>query len=252
MRYQEDQGPPMFTYAALAVFVAFFGAEFKHADLTRFFAYPWRVADGEVWRLVTATFLHGSILHIAFNATLFYRFSTVIDNWLGPWAGLFLYAFVGTSSTAAQLLVGNSYFGMVGASGVVYGLFGFLWVMSRRRDDAAEAASKYIVETMLAWLGVCVVVNLFGGSIGNTAHAWGLLLGWLIGQTVVARRKWRIPIALATILVWALPIACSQRAVWDRTLAYVPILNRYYPKDVPAELRRSVESPDNSINVGFL
>src|SRR2546423_631342 len=202
MRHQEDHGPPMFTYAAMAAFIAFFGAQYKQFDLSKFYAFPWRIADGELWRLITCTFLHGSIIHIAFNAVLFLRFSTVIDNWLGPWFALFFYVFLALSASAAELLV-SPFVILVGASGVVYGLFGFLWVLSRRRDDAAEAANKHIAETLFGWLIICAVINFFDGNIGNTAHVMGLLLGWLVGQIFVARKKWRIPLTLATILVWA-------------------------------------------------
>src|SRR4051794_40328822 len=177
MPHHEDPGPPMFTYAMLAVFVAFFAAEFRQSDLSYFYAFPWRVGDGEFWRLITCTFLHGSVLHILFNAAMFFRFSSVIDNWLGPWGAMALYAFFAVGSSAAQLLVSNG--GLIGAPGVVYGLFGFLWVMPRRRDDAAFAADASTVQTMLGWLLVCFVVNLMGGRIGNTAHIVGLALGWL-------------------------------------------------------------------------
>jgi membrane associated rhomboid family serine protease len=239
----------MFTYAMLAVFLAFFAAEFTRADLSAFFAFQWRVADGEIWRLVTATFLHGSLLHIAFNAALFLRFSTVVDDWLGPWAALLLYGFFATASNAAEILIAPGL--VLGASGVVYGLFGFLWVLARRRDDAAEAANASIVQTMLGWLAICFVVNQLGGHIANTAHIVGLALGWLLGQTVVARRKWRIPMALATLAAWALPIALTQRPVWNHTLAHVPVLDKRYFHDIPADVRERAESPDRRGQPGF-
>jgi membrane associated rhomboid family serine protease len=239
----------MFTYAMLAVFLAFFGAEFTHADLSAFYAYPWRIADGQLWRLLTATFLHGSLLHIAFNAALFLRFSTVVDDWLGPWVALLLYAFFATASNAAQILLSPG--SVIGASGVVYGLFGFLWVMARRHDGAAEAANPSIVQTMLGWLAICFVVNQLGGHIANTAHIVGLALGWLLGQTVVARRKHRIPLALATFAAWALPLVLTQRPVWEHTLAHVPVLRTTYWADVPDEYRQALENPDRHQQPGL-
>jgi len=152
MPHQEDNGPPLFTYAMMAVFIAFFAAQFTQADLAHFYAFPWRVAHGELWRLLTCTFLHGSFMHIPLNVALFLRFAFVVDNWLGPWAALALYVVAGSSASAAQILVGAGPLGLVGASGVVYGFFGFLWVMSRRRDDAALAANPQIVQTMFGWL----------------------------------------------------------------------------------------------------
>ena len=251
MPHQQDNGPPLFTYAAIAAFIAFFGGQFKHFDLSKFYAFPWRVAEGEVWRLVTCTFLHGGVIHILFNAVLFVRFSSVIDNWLGPWAALGLYVFFAMSSSAAQLLVSNSGWGVIGASGVVYGLFGFLWVMSRRRDDAADAANRHTIETMFAWLAICAVINYFGGSIGNTAHAMGLLLGWLVGQIFVARAKRRVPLVLITLGVWALPVIFIQPGVWERTLGHVPPFSRWYPHVASQAEREYFENSEHAPNVGF-
>ncbi len=243
MPYEENRDPPMFTYAMLAVFAAFFAAQFKEFDLTQFHAFPWRVADGQMWRLITCTFLHGSVIHILFNASMFFRFSPVIDHWLGPWGALLVYVLAASSSNAMQLLVSNGS-EVIGASGVVYGMFGFLWVMARRRDDAAGAANKYMVETMLAWLGVCAVLNMFGGNIGNAAHIWGLVVGWLLGQCFVARKKWRLALIAAFVVAWALPIALTYRPIWERTMAHLPTLGRRYESAVPPIFRPYLEKPD--------
>src|SRR2546421_2154174 len=119
MPRQQDHGPPMFTYAAMAGFIAFFGAQYKQFDLAKFYAFPWRVADAQIWRLITCTFLHGGILHIASNASLFLRFSTVVDNCLGPWVALLFYAFIALSTNPPQLLASGSPVRGEGASGVV-------------------------------------------------------------------------------------------------------------------------------------
>lgn len=243
MRYAHDDGPPLFTYAAMAVFIALFAAQFKGFDLTQFSAFPWRIAEGEVWRLVTCTFMHAGIIHILFNTVLFVRFSTVIDNWMGPWVAMAMYAAIAVSSSAAQLLVERQIISLVGASGVVYGLFGFLWVMSRRRDDAADAANLYIRQTLLAWLVICAVINLFGGRIANTAHVWGLLLGWMTGQCFITRRNRRPWMIVATTLLCLLPVALTQKPVWDRTLAHVPFVRTFYPHEVSPQLREVFERP---------
>jgi membrane associated rhomboid family serine protease len=255
MPYQEDNGPPMFTYAMLAVFIAFFGAQYTQADLAHFYAFPWRVAHGELWRLLTCTFLHGSVMHVLFNVALFLRFAPVVDNWLGPWGALALYLVAGSSASAAQILVGAGPLGLVGASGVVYGFFGFLWVMSRRRDDAALAANPHIVQTMFGWLVICAVVNFFGGYIANTAHVWGLLIGWLIGQTFVARKKWRWPLVAATVAAWVLPIVLCQHAVWSRTFGRIERLQRVswigYPREY-WEHPEGIERHANEIRPGLV
>src|SRR5688572_18263907 len=86
-----DDETPMFTYAMMAVFIAVFGAQITHANLAMLHVFPWRVGSGEVWRLVTSTAMHGSILHFVFNMAWFIRFSTAIERWLGPWIAMAMY-----------------------------------------------------------------------------------------------------------------------------------------------------------------
>jgi hypothetical protein len=159
--------------------------------------------------------------------------------------------FCGVPAMGAQLLVSNNPFGVVGASGVIYGLFGFLWVMSRRRDDAAEVVTPHLVQTMLAWLVICFLVNMFGGSIGNTAHAVGLAFGWVAGQVFVARKRYRLPIAAGALAGWVLVLGLTYRPVWERTLAHLPLFGGWYMNDVGAAERAIYEDPENAPEVGL-
>jgi len=232
MRDVEDPGPPQFTYAMTGVLTVFFLTQLNATDVGRFFAFPWRVADGEMWRLVTSTFLHGSIIHFLFNVIWFFRFSKVIEFWLGPWVSLLLYLAFAVGSMGPQLLFGGGG-PPIGASGVVYGYFGFLWVVRRRYTYAAEVVTPHTIQWMLAWLGICLVVNLMGGHIANTAHVFGLAFGWLAGQAVVGRRHLRIAIAAATLVGWGLLFAMTYGPVHSATLAHVPWLGRKYATNVP-------------------
>jgi len=96
------------------------------------------------------------------------------------------------------------------------------------------------------------VLNAFGGHIANTAHVWGLLLGWLTGQVFVARKNLRIPLIAATIIAWVLPIALIQRPVWERTLGHVPRLNRDTWLNPPQDYRDHFERNAEHYPPGFL
>ncbi len=254
MAYQEDNGPPLFTYATIATYLAVFAAQCVGAGgIDQLEAWPWLLGRGQTWRLMTQTLMHVSVLHLVFNLIMFFRFSLVIENWLGPWVALLLYVFFAAGSSAAQDLISSvaregfsKYFVQtMGASGVVYGLFAFLWVMRRRRDDAALVANAQTSQAMFAWLAVCFVINLMGGHIGNTAHIVGGILGWMLGQAVVARRAHRIPIFAGAGALCGMLVVLTLQPVWQRTLAHVPVLrDRYYPHDPPAEVRESYEHPD--------
>lgn len=139
------------------------------------------VAAGEFYRLLTAAFLHGGVIHIAFNMYALFAFGTQVENALGRvrYVALYLVSALG-GSTLSYLMahVGpNGPFPVdsassVGASGAVFGLFGAYYVIARRlRADTGQIVGL-------------VVLNLFLGfvipQVDNWAHIGGLVTGLAI------------------------------------------------------------------------
>jgi membrane associated rhomboid family serine protease len=208
-----DEHPaPLFTYTALTAMVAVFVVEFTHSDLSMLECYPWRLGQGQWWRLITCTFLHGGVMHIAFNMMLFFYFGRVVENWLGPWIALALYVFLAAGSSAGQVLSSGGL--VVGASGVVYGLFGFLWAARRRWYEAQHVITPNVIEGMLGWLGLCVVLSWLNVPIANTAHAVGLALGWLLGRAF-ERGPWRWATGAASVVLGVALVVCTDAPVWN-------------------------------------
>jgi membrane associated rhomboid family serine protease len=254
MTWQEtDDGPGaiQFTLGMMVLFVAVFMAELAGKNLAPLQAFPWRLGDGEIWRLGTSTVLHASLMHVGFNAIMFFRFSQAIERWLGPWVAVGLYLFFAVGAGAPQAIFGGNSIGAIGASGVVYGQFGFLWVCRRRYDIAAAAVPPQYVSTMLGWLVVCAVVNQFGGNIANLAHLGGLFFGWLVGQIVIASPKTRWPLTAATGLVWVMLAGLTWLPVWGNTLGRVPwVGDRYGFADLPQYEWQKAELEYGVINGG--
>lgn len=74
---------------------------------------------------VTAMFLHGSILHIAFNMLFLIVFGPAIERHLGTVRFLLAYLLCGLAGAAAQVLVDpNSHIPEIGASGAIAGILG--------------------------------------------------------------------------------------------------------------------------------
>jgi GlpG protein len=229
MRWQdtgEGIGVIQFTMAMLAVYIAVFLAEVTQTNLAVLQAFPWRLGHGETWRLLTGTALHGGLLHFGFNIMWFFRFSQAIERWLGPWAALGMYVFFAAGAGAPQAVFSEGF--AIGASGVVYGLFGFLWVCRRRYDIAAEIITPPVVQTMIGWLIICAVINRFGGNIANIAHLFGLVFGCLLGLIVVATRRTRWPLIAATALLWAQLVSLTLKPVWEQVIRPVPVINSAY------------------------
>ena len=96
----------------------------------------WQIWIGEIWRPFTCTLLHGDLLHAAFNIYWALTLGAVLEVWMGPALFLGLFALLAYVSSLAEFVWSNYDqlgSGLVGMSGVVYGLLGFLWAGSRWR-----------------------------------------------------------------------------------------------------------------------
>jgi membrane associated rhomboid family serine protease len=135
------------------------------------------VAAGEWWRLVTAGFLHGGLLHIGFNGYLLWMLGQMLEPALGRarFTALFAAGLFGGSAGALALSYTSA---TIGASGAVFGLMGAAMVGMRVRG----------VNPMQTSIGSLVVLNLVltfvlpGISIGG--HVGGLLGGALAALPV--------------------------------------------------------------------
>lgn len=96
--------------------------------------------------------------------------------------------------------------GGVGLSGVGYGLFGLLWVLSRRDDRFRDAVDQKAVQLFVVWFFFCIamtVMHIF--SVGNIAHGAGAVLG-ILTATAIAMPHRRILIAasIGAVLLFGL------------------------------------------------
>jgi GlpG protein len=100
-----------------------------------FHMHHWRLSDlseirhGQIWRLITPIFIHGGLLHVLFNMFMLRDFGFIIEERKGHlWLAIFI-LLVAIPSNLAQYIMAGPWFG--GMSGVVYGLFGYLWMKSK-------------------------------------------------------------------------------------------------------------------------
>ncbi|MDY0150466.1 MAG: rhomboid family intramembrane serine protease [Kiritimatiellia bacterium] len=143
------------------------------------------VAQGQVWRLVTPIFLHFHLWHLVFNLLWLKDLGGVMEQRIGTWrfaAAVLLMALV---SNVAQFVMGGPNFG--GMSGVVYGVFGYLWVRNRLDFQFAVMISPVAAGLLMVFLAL----GLFGllGPTANTAHFSGLLAGAALGWLAANRPR---------------------------------------------------------------
>ncbi len=143
------------------------------------------VMQGEVWRLFTPMFLHFNVLHLLFNSYITWLMGGTIERMRGSRYLLLLVCLIAPISHLTQFAISNAAFG--GLSGVVYGLFGFLWMRSRFLPEEDFFMPNAIVVQMLLWLFLCLTGAL--GPVANGAHFGGLIAGMLIGVYPLLPRR---------------------------------------------------------------
>ena len=147
------------------------------------------VFKGELWRTVTPIFIHGGWLHIAFNVIMFFQFGTLVESLKGTVRFAVLVLCVAVVSNFAQAVApsdwgGTPFFG--GLSGVVYGLFGYVWMKSMFSSEPGFFMPQSTVIILLAWLFLCMTPAI--ERVANVAHVVGLIMGMATGYFP---RLWR-------------------------------------------------------------
>lgn len=157
------------------------------------------ILHGQVWRLVTPIFMHGGIGHIFMNMWTLWVLGSPVERKYGTvWYGLLVLALAIPSTLCGSIApyeLDGSPFG-IGMSGVLFGLFGFMWMKS-----LFDPSSGFrIPPIMLIMIGAFLLIGLttldeqlLGARIDNWAHIIGLLTGMAIGYAPVLFKQARRP-----------------------------------------------------------
>lgn len=179
---------PPITQALIVVNVAaFFLDQFMGNLLTQWFAlWPLNSRLFMPWQVVTYAFLHGGLMHLAFNMFGLWMFGRDLEEVWGPRRFATFY-FASVLGAAGLQLVINGVLGsrapVIGASGGLFGvMLGFAMVFPYRKITPLIPPIP-----MPAWLFVLLygALELYLGVTGTMsgvahfAHLGGLLGGWL-------------------------------------------------------------------------
>ncbi|MFD8479184.1 rhomboid family intramembrane serine protease [Kitasatospora sp. NPDC059673] len=136
------------------------------------------MADGpqEWYRLVTAMFVHGGLLHIATNMFSLWVLGPQLERVLGRVRFLGLYLVAGIAGNALSFLLSPPHAQLftVGASGAIFGLLGATAVLFR--------VNRVPMQPVIALLVVNLVITFsLSSMIDWRAHVGGLVAGTVIG-----------------------------------------------------------------------
>ncbi|MFP4368992.1 MAG: rhomboid family intramembrane serine protease [Candidatus Kapaibacterium sp.] len=139
--------------------------------------------NNEYWRLLTNTFLHIGIVHLAVNMYALYFIGKYLEPLIGYARFISAYLLSGIGASFASLLFQDNVVS-AGASGAIFGMYGlFLALLSTKLIDSKTKTA------FLSSIGIFIAYNLFYGftqnGIDNAAHVGGLITGALIGYAFI-------------------------------------------------------------------
>lgn len=132
------------------------------------------VGAGEWWRLITAAFIHGSIIHLGLNMLMLWWIGGPIEAAIGRSRYLMLYLVSGLAGSAGALLLTSASQLTVGASGAIFGLLGAALVFEQQRNYILGGSALSIIV-----LNLVLTFAVPGISVGG--HLGGLAGGALAG-----------------------------------------------------------------------
>jgi len=125
--------------------------------------------DDQYYRLITATFLHASFLHIGFNMLVLWMLGPQLERILGHLRFTVLYLVAGLGGSVASFWFSSPGIVGVGASGAIFGLMGAYVVVGKKlRADIGQ---------VLGLIAINVVIGFVAGGVDWRAHLGGLATG---------------------------------------------------------------------------
>jgi membrane associated rhomboid family serine protease len=168
----------------LSIFlITVYVAQFVLGDIliANFALFAPSVSTGQWWRLLTAGFLHGSILHLLFNVYILWVLGSQLESILGKinFVVIYFVSLIGGSIASFLFSPFGTY--SIGASGAIFGLMGAMLVVGRKkRLDISQVALLVILN---------VVIGFVLSGIDWRAHLGGLAAGMITTGILITLRR---------------------------------------------------------------
>jgi len=162
------------------------------------------------WSLISANYLHGSVLHILFNMIALRQLGPLVLQEYGNYRMFIIYTLSGVAGFFVSYLAGVTF--TIGASAAVCGLIGAALYFGKNRGGVY---GQTIYRQIGGWAIGIFMFGFLVPSINNWAHGGGMLagvaLGFLLGYQERSREKYGHKIAAlccviitALVLLWAI------------------------------------------------
>jgi rhomboid protease GluP len=162
------------------------------------------------WTLLSASWLHGSLLHIFFNLMWIRQLAPEVGELYGPGRMVIVYVLGGAigflvSSVAGLVLAQlppplGAAGAVVGASSPIFSLLGALVYYGNR------SGSRHVHAQALSWALSAFVIGLLIPHVDNYAHAGGFLGGFVVGRFLDPLKQEQINHIMIAVVLLALSV----------------------------------------------
>lgn len=165
--------------------------------------------DGQQWRVFSSMFLHFGVIHLLVNMLGLYMLGSVLEPAVGSIRFLLIYFFCGITAGILSLLF-NFYTISAGASGAIFGLFGYKVAaeLIQESDDRRK-----LIAIGIGFVGFVIVNSLVAASfsVDIAGHLGGFVGGVIIAvlhqRFQMVTDNWSLSIAtvILFLVIYTLP-----------------------------------------------
>jgi len=139
---------------------------------------------GDWWRLVTSCFVHGGIIHLAFNMWCLWSLGEMAERLYGRVTFAFVYLLCGIGGSLASVWWHNPPTVSVGASGAIFGIAGAVIASLKLGEFSGSAMTQGTMQSLIVFVGYNVVFGAISGRSDNACHFGGLIAGLIMGALI--------------------------------------------------------------------
>ena len=142
---------------------------------------------GEPWRLLTCLFVHAGLSHLLLNMFSLWLLGLLVEDRVGPLRLGAVYLASGVGGGLASLWWHSNGINSVGASGAIFGLYGFLLALLVSKKLVLDKSDRRAMLGLVLYLVLSNLLSGLTGNIDNAAHLGGLLTGLLVAGPLAMR-----------------------------------------------------------------
>ena len=181
---KKDQ--PIVTYSIILLnIIVFMLSLLDYNMIINYFAnYYVNVKNGEIYRLLTACFVHANFLHIFFNMYALYYIGPMVEKYYGKLKYLLIYLGSGIMGSLFSVVLSNNV--SIGASGAIFGLFGSMLYFGYKYRATLDG---FVRSGIIPGLFINLILGFIVPNIDVYGHIGGLVGGLLLSYIVGVYRK---------------------------------------------------------------